>query len=167
MKEKKSQNKGAASPSLAKIAVLRVREAAKAQNYLQGKAMLENALNNPALSDAEKRTVQQQAQTKGIGAALGLLGVLAQAAWERYRAMDARIEENAAISRRVRLPTPPSTWRSGNSRTTPNPPAGSRRSLSGVSAGRAGRRTAAGEALVAAGRRLAAAEGRSAGAAGP
>jgi hypothetical protein len=43
--------------------------------------MLENTLNNLALNDAEKRTVQQQDQTKGIGAA-----------WERYRAMDAKIE---------------------------------------------------------------------------
>ena len=54
--------------------------------------MLENALNNPALNDAEKRTVQQQAQIKGIGAALGLLGGLLQAARERYRALDAKIE---------------------------------------------------------------------------
>ena len=66
--------------------------ARRVQNWLQGQAMLQNALNNSALSDAEKRTVQQQAQTKGIGAALGLLGGLAQAAWERYRAMDAKIE---------------------------------------------------------------------------
>jgi hypothetical protein len=60
-------------------------------NYLQGKAMLQNALNNPALSDAEKRTVQQQAQTKGIGAALGTLAGLVQAAQERYRAMRERM----------------------------------------------------------------------------
>ena len=53
---------------------------------------MENALKNAALSEAEKRTVQQQAQTKGIGAALGLLGGLLQAARERYRAMDAKIE---------------------------------------------------------------------------
>ena len=45
-----------------------------------------------ALNDAEKRTVQQQAQTKGIGAALGLLGGLLQAARERYRALGAKIE---------------------------------------------------------------------------
>jgi hypothetical protein len=69
-------------------------------NYLQGKAMLENALNNPALSDAEKRTVQQQAQTKGIGAALGLLGGLLQAARERYRALEAKIEREEAEEER-------------------------------------------------------------------
>jgi len=53
--------------------------------------MLENALNNPALSDAKKRTVQQQAQIKGIGAALGTLAGLVQAAQERYRAMRERM----------------------------------------------------------------------------
>jgi|GEM_PF-4715605 len=62
--------------------------------------MLQNALNNPALSDAEKRTVQQQAQTKGIGAALGLLGGLLQVARERYRAMDAKIERMEAEEER-------------------------------------------------------------------
>jgi type II secretory pathway pseudopilin PulG len=66
--------------------------ARRLQNWLQGQAMLQNALNNSALSDAEKRTVQQQAQTKGIGAALVLLGGLLQVARERYRAMDAKIE---------------------------------------------------------------------------
>jgi uncharacterized membrane protein len=67
------------------------RAQARIQNYLQGKIMLENALNNPTLSDAEKRTVQQQAQTKGIGAALGTLAGLVQAAQERYRAMRERM----------------------------------------------------------------------------
>jgi len=67
--------------------LLRVRDAAKAQNDLKGQAML-----RAALSDAEKRTVQQQAQTKGIGAALGLLGGLLQAARERYCAMGAKME---------------------------------------------------------------------------
>jgi len=62
--------------------------------------MLENTLNNLALNDAEKRTVQQQAQTKGIGAALGLLGGLLQAARERYRAMDAKIERMEAEEER-------------------------------------------------------------------
>jgi energy-converting hydrogenase Eha subunit A len=60
-------------------------------NYLQGKAMLEAALKNSNLSDAEKRTVQQQAQTKGIGAALGTLAGLVQAAQERYRTMRERM----------------------------------------------------------------------------
>jgi hypothetical protein len=76
------------------------RAQARIQNYLQGKIMLENALNNPTLSDAEKRTVQQQAQIKGIGAALGLLGGLLQAARERYRALDAKIERMEAKEER-------------------------------------------------------------------
>ena len=53
--------------------------------------MLENTLNNLALNDAEKRTVQQQAQIKGIGAALGTLAGLVQAAQERYRTMRERM----------------------------------------------------------------------------
>jgi len=65
--------------------------ARRVQNWLQGQAMLQNALNNPALSDAEKRTVQQQDQTKGIGAALGTLAGLVQAAQERYRTMRERM----------------------------------------------------------------------------
>jgi hypothetical protein len=82
------------------VELIETREAAKVQNYLQGKAMLENALKNAALSEAEKRTVQQQAQIKGIGAALGLLGGLLQAARERYRAMDAKIERMEAEEER-------------------------------------------------------------------
>jgi len=62
--------------------------------------MLQNALNNSTLSDAEKRTVQQQAQTKGIGAGLGLLGGLLQAARERYRALEAKIERMEAEEER-------------------------------------------------------------------
>ena len=41
---------------------------------------------------ASARWEREQAQTKGIGAALGLLGGLVQAAQERYRALDAKIE---------------------------------------------------------------------------
>jgi hypothetical protein len=41
---------------------------------------------------ASARWEREQAQTKGIGAALGLLGGLVQAAQERYRAMEAKIE---------------------------------------------------------------------------
>jgi hypothetical protein len=66
--------------------LLRVREAAKAQNDLKGQAILRATLN-----DAEKAAVQQQAQIKGIGAALGTLAGLVQAAQERYRAMRERM----------------------------------------------------------------------------
>ncbi len=51
------------------------RKQARIQNYLQGKALLEAALKNSNL-EAEKRTVQQQAQSNGIAAGLGALAAL-------------------------------------------------------------------------------------------
>jgi hypothetical protein len=87
--------------------------------------MLENTLKNPALTNAEKRTVQQQAQTKGIAAALGLLGGLLQAARERYRAMEAKIEREEAKKERryqqARTPAKPAFDMSHLNQTPPPP----------------------------------------------
>ncbi len=55
-------------------------EAERVQNYLQGKAMLDAVLKNSSLSKAEKERVRAESQAKGIGAALGVLGGLMQAA---------------------------------------------------------------------------------------
>ena len=49
-------------------------EAARIQNYLQGKAMRNAALQNPNLSETERAAVKEHAQRHGLGAALGLLG---------------------------------------------------------------------------------------------
>jgi hypothetical protein len=100
-RKRKEEEARQAAEAAAEAARRNAAEAARrVQNWLQGQAMLQNALNNSTLSDAEKRTVQQQAQTKGIGAALGLLGGLLQAARERYRAMDAKIERMEAEEER-------------------------------------------------------------------
>jgi hypothetical protein len=112
-RKRKEEETRQAAEAAAEAARRNAAEAARrVQNWLQGQAMLQNALNNPALSDAEKRTVQQQAQTKGIGAALGLLGGLLQAARERYRAMDAKIErmeaeEDRRYQQQARTPARP------------------------------------------------------------
>jgi hypothetical protein len=88
-RKRKEEEARQAAEAAAEAARRNAAEAARrVQNWLQGQAMLQNALNNSTLIDAEKRTVQQQAQIKGIGAALGLLGGLLQAARERYRAME-------------------------------------------------------------------------------
>jgi hypothetical protein len=45
-----------------------MREQAKIQNYLQGKAMLEAALKDSNLSDAEKADIKEHAKTNGMAA---------------------------------------------------------------------------------------------------
>jgi hypothetical protein len=49
-----------------------MREQAKVQNYLQGKAMLEAALKDSNLSDAEKADIKEHAKTNGMAAGLNL-----------------------------------------------------------------------------------------------
>ena len=59
------------------------------QNYLQAKAMLNAALQNPNLSETERAAVKEHAQRHGIGAALGLLGGLVIALQKRNRSSKA------------------------------------------------------------------------------
>ncbi len=87
----------------------RLREMLKIRNWLQGQMVLRNALERSGLSEAEKERVRAESQAKGIGAALGVLGGLMQAAQERaqaaYRAMEVKIrrwEEAEAASEKVR-----------------------------------------------------------------
>ncbi len=55
-------------------------EARKAQNWLQGNAMLAAALKQSGLSQAEQAALRAQARAKGVGIGLGLIGAAVAAA---------------------------------------------------------------------------------------
>mgnify|MGYP005854851943 CR=1 FL=1 len=59
--------------------------------------MLNAAMQNSNLSEAERVAIQAQAQTRGLGAALGLLGGLVTAAAERARKQEERAEQVAQL----------------------------------------------------------------------
>jgi hypothetical protein len=54
-------------------------EQVKTENYLQGKAMLEAALQNANLSDEEKAALKEYAKTNGMAAGLGLTAAVVDA----------------------------------------------------------------------------------------
>jgi hypothetical protein len=56
-----------------------MREQAKIENYLQGKAMLEAALKDSNLSDEEKKAIRTQAQAKGMAAGLEMTAAVVAA----------------------------------------------------------------------------------------
>ena len=72
------------------------REQAKIQNYLQSKAALEAMLQNPALSEAEKARIREEAKTKGLASAFTLAHTAAESAARQqdaaHRGEKARIE---------------------------------------------------------------------------
>ena len=92
-------------------------EARKVQNYLQSTAMLNAAMQNSNLSEAERAAIQAQAQTRGLAAALGLLGGLVTAAAERTRKQEERAEQRAARKEKQieaemqALSAPPQEWK--------------------------------------------------------
>ena len=93
------------------VELIETREAAKVQNYLQGKAMLQNALNNPALSDAEKQGVQSTPKNRSLPdpetadmTEKERLSLYRQS--ERYRAYQERMQAWEAERKRHKPPQP-------------------------------------------------------------
>jgi hypothetical protein len=75
--EEEAQRRAVREQVAAKNDALRAKEAqmreqAKIQNYLQGKAMLEAALADSGLSDDEKKAIEELAESNGMAAGLGL-----------------------------------------------------------------------------------------------
>jgi hypothetical protein len=64
------------------------REQAKIENYQQGKAMLNAALANSGLSEAEKDAIRAQAQAQGMSAGLGLTAATVAAHQQAKREAD-------------------------------------------------------------------------------
>jgi hypothetical protein len=81
--EEEAQRRAVQEQVAAKNDALRAKEAqmreqAKIENYLQGKAMLEAALKDSNLSDEAKAAIKEQAKTNGMAAGLNLTAGIIQ-----------------------------------------------------------------------------------------